>query len=179
MADLITVARPYAEALFGLAKQSGQQQAWAESLQVLTAMVADSQAQAFLSDPERPAADKMALLATAPVTVEQAAWQSFLGLLIQNDRWPAAAEIAQLFDEAMRHDEGIVDVLVTSAVVLDAQQKSAVQAALEQRFSGRKVAFRESVDASLIGGLVIHTGDLTIDASVRGQVQQLARTLRS
>lgn len=179
MADLITVARPYAEALYGLAKQSDQQQAWAESLQVLTAMVADKQAQAFLNDPERPEADKVALLAAAPVTVEQSAWQSFLGLLIHNDRWAAAAEIAQLFDEAMRHDEGIVDVLVTTAVAMDAQQKGAVQAALEQRFSGRQVAFRESVDASLIGGLVIHTGDLTIDASVRGQVQQLARTLRS
>jgi F-type H+-transporting ATPase subunit delta len=179
MADLITVARPYAEALYGLAKDSGQQQAWADALQVLTAMVADDQAQAFLNDPERPEADKVALLAAAPVTLEQSGWQAFLTLLVHNDRWAAAAGIAVLFAEALRHDEGIVDVLVTSAVAMDAQQKSSVQAALEQRFSGRKVAFRESVDASLIGGLVIHTGDLTIDASVRGQVQQLARTLRS
>ncbi|MFA7496369.1 MAG: F0F1 ATP synthase subunit delta [Acidithiobacillus sp.] len=179
MADLITVARPYAEALYELAQESGQQQAWAEALQTLAAVIADSGAQAFLNDPERPETDKVSLLAAAPVPVDSQRWQSFLALLIHHDRWAAAAEIGVLFDEALRHHEGIVDVLVTSAVALDDQQKDSVQSALERRYSGRKVAFRESVDASLIGGLVIHTGDLTIDASVRGQVQQLARTLRS
>ncbi|MHB8225261.1 F0F1 ATP synthase subunit delta [Acidithiobacillus sp.] len=179
MADLITVARPYAEALYGLAKESGQEQAWADALQVLAAMIADAQAQAFLNDPERAEAEKVALLSAASVKVDGKAWEAFLTLLIHHDRWPATAEIGTLFGEALRHAEGIVDVLVTSAIALEANQKTVVQSALERRFAGRKVAFRELVDAALIGGLVIHTGDLTIDASVRGQVQQLARTLRS
>ena len=179
MADLITVARPYAEALYGLAKESGQEQAWADALQALAAMIADVQAQAFLSDPERADAEKVSLLSAVPVAVDVKAWKAFLALLIHNDRWPATAEIGTLFADAMRRAEGVVDVLVTSAVALDAGQKTAVQSALERRFTGHKVAFREAVDAALIGGLVIHTGDLTIDASVRGQVQQLARTLRS
>ncbi len=179
MADLITVARPYAEALYSVAKEGGQEQAWADALRVLAAMVADAQARAFLNDPERPEAEKVALLCAAPVTMDVKAWESFLALLISNDRWAAAAEIGSLFDEALHHAEGIVEVLVTSAIALDADQKTAVQSALDRRFTGRKVVFHESVDAALIGGLVIHTGDLTIDASVRGQVQQLARTLRS
>ena len=75
MADLITVARPYAEALYGLAKESGQEQAWADALQVLAAMIADAQAQAFLNDPERAAAEKVALLSAAPVKVDSKAWK--------------------------------------------------------------------------------------------------------
>ena len=102
MADLITVARPYAEALYGLAKESGQEQAWADALQALAAMIADVQAQAFLTDPERADAEKVSLLTAVPVTVDAKAWEAFLALLVHNDRWPATAEIGTLFADAMR-----------------------------------------------------------------------------
>nr|BAD94434.1 delta subunit of F1F0-ATP synthase [Acidithiobacillus ferrooxidans] len=179
MADLITVARPYAEALMGWRKRAARNRPGRMHCRRLPAMIADVQAQAFLSDPERADAAKVSLLSAVPVAVDVKAWTAFLALLIHNDRWPATAEIGALFADAMRRAEGVVDVLVTSAVALDAGQKTAVQSALERRFAGHKGDFRGAVDAALIGGLVIHTGDLTIDASVRGQVQQLARTLRS
>nr|P41170.1 RecName: Full=ATP synthase subunit delta; AltName: Full=ATP synthase F(1) sector subunit delta; AltName: Full=F-type ATPase subunit delta; Short=F-ATPase subunit delta [Acidithiobacillus ferridurans]AAA53124.1 F1F0-ATPase delta subunit [Acidithiobacillus ferridurans] len=179
MADLITVARPYAEALMGWRKRAARNRPGRMHCRRLPAMIADVQAQAFLTDPERRDAEKVSLLSAVPVAVDVKAWKAFLALLIHNDRWPATAEIGTLFADAMRRAEGVVDVLVTSAIALDAGQKTAVQSALERRFAGHKVRFREAVDAALIGGLVIHTGDLTIDASVRGQVQQLARTLRS
>jgi F-type H+-transporting ATPase subunit delta len=178
MADLITVARPYAEALYGLAKETGQEDAWGKALQTLATVLQDPQAQQFLDDPERTAAAKVEVLSVAEVAVDQEPWRAFLALLIDNDRWPAAGEIAALFAADRRAAMGTVEVLVKSAVALDAGQKDAIEAALSQRF-GSRVAFHDEVDPALIGGILVQAGDLTIDASVRGQVEQLARTLRS
>ena len=125
MADLITVARPYADALYGLAKETGAEDAWEKALQTLAAVVQDPQAQQFLGDPERTAADKVEVLSVAEVAVAQEPWRAFLALLIGNDRWPAAGEIAALFAADRRAAMGTVEVLVKSAIALDAGQKEA------------------------------------------------------
>ncbi|WP_308389796.1 F0F1 ATP synthase subunit delta [Acidithiobacillus sp. AMEEHan] len=179
MSDFNTLARPYAEALFEMASAGAVTGAWDDALQALASWVQDVDARDFLADPERSDADKVALLAGIPVAVDVEAWTRFVQLLIDNERWALASEIAELFRAALRRTKGELDVLVTSAFALDDGQKSAVVAALERRHGGRKVILREAVDPELLGGFIVRAGDESIDASVRGQLQQLAQSLRN
>lgn len=179
MADSTTLARPYAEALFEMASAGAVTGAWDDALQALAFWVEDADARAFLADPERLDADKVALLAGISVAVDNEAWARFVQLLIDNERWSLSREIAELFRAAVRRAKGELDVLVTSAYALDDDQKAAVAAALERRHPGMHVILREAVDPDLLGGLVIRAGDESIDASVRGQLQQLAQNLRN
>ena len=179
MSDFNTLARPYAEALFEMATAGASTQAWDDALQALASWMQDADARSFLADPERSDADKVALLGGIPVSVDAEAWTRFMHLLIDNDRWPLASEIAELFRDALRRAKGELDVLVTSAFALDDSQKAAVAAAMERRHPGMQVTLREAIDPDLLGGLVIRSGDESIDASVRGQLQQLAQNLRN
>jgi len=178
MADLITIARPYADALFSVAKAEHQEGAWSDALSYLVAWLRDPQARAFLDDPERPEEDKVRFLSSLPVEVDAQAWQRFITVLIENDRWTAAAEIAAHFQAALLADQRRMEVVVRSAVPLADDQKSAVRQALQRRYPDYEVQLREEVDEDILGGLVLQAGDLTIDASVRGQLEQLTQTLR-
>ncbi|WP_248884068.1 F0F1 ATP synthase subunit delta [Acidithiobacillus acidisediminis] len=179
MSDFNTLARPYAEALFEMAAVGAATNAWDDALQALASWVQDKDARAFLSDPERADADKVAFLAGIPVSVDAEGWRRFVQLLIDNERWPLATEIADLFRAALRRAKGELDVLVISAYALDAGQKAAVTSAMERRHPGMQVTLRESLDPDLLGGVVIRAGDESIDASVRGQLEQLAQNLRN
>ena len=179
MSDFNTLARPYAEAVFEMAAAGAVTGAWDDALQALAAWVDNADARSFLADPERTDAEKVDLLCGIAVTVDGDAWSRFVELLIHNDRWMLAREIANLFRDALRRAKGELDVLVTSAFVLDDAQKSAVAAAMAKRHPGMQISLREAVDPDLLGGLVIQAGDESIDASVRGQLQQLAQNLRN
>ncbi|MGC8467445.1 MAG: F0F1 ATP synthase subunit delta [Acidithiobacillus sp.] len=179
MADLITIARPYADALFSVAKAEHQESAWSKALSVLSAWIADPQARAFLDDPERAEEDKIQFLSSLPVEVNGEAWRRFIAVLLENDRWAAASEIAAHFQAAVLADQRWMEVVVRSAVPLADDQKSAVREALRRRFPDHEVQLREEVDEDILGGLVLQAGDLTIDASVRGQLEQLTQTLRN
>ncbi len=179
MTEFSTLARPYAEALFEMAKAEGRETEWSRALGQLAAWVSNAAAQEFLDDPERPERDRIALLSGIGVDVDSAEWERLVCLLIRNGRWKVAAQIAQLYDEAMWADRRLVDVLVTSAIALSGQQKGEIQAALERRHPGCHMVLREAVDPALVAGFVIQAGDQTVDASVRGQLMQLAQHLRN
>ncbi|MCE5359652.1 F0F1 ATP synthase subunit delta [Candidatus Igneacidithiobacillus taiwanensis] len=179
MSDFNTLARPYAEALFEMAAAGAVTSAWDDALQALASWVDNADARSFLADPERSDADKVHLLRGIDVAVDGEAWGRFVELLIRNDRWLLAREIANLFRDALRRAKGELDVLVTSAFALDDAQKAAVVAAMERRHPGMRITLREEIDPELLGGLLIQAGDESIDASVRGQLQQLAQNLRN
>ncbi len=179
MADLITIARPYADAIFSVAKADHQETVWAEALSALSAWLADPQARAFLQDPERSEEDKVQFLSSIPVEVDAQAWRRFITLLVENDRWSAAAEIAAHFRAALLADQRRIEVVARSAIPLTDDQKTAVRAALRRRYPDREIQLREEVDEDILGGLILQAGDLSIDASVRGQLEQLTQTLRN
>jgi F-type H+-transporting ATPase subunit delta len=95
---------------------------------------------------------------------------------MENDRLLLLPEIAHLYEEHRARAEASVDVEVSSAVKLDAEQEKAIAAALEKKL-GKKIKLSSSVDESLIGGVVIHAGDLVIDGSVKGRLGELASHL--
>ena len=171
MAELATVARPYAEALFRVA-QSGDLAAWSNLVSELTQLGAHADVQAFARNPnvtEAQVADVFASLLKAPLTAEA---KNFIAMLIENGRVSLLPEIGAQFAVLKNALEGAADATITSAFALDGAQVAALVTTLEKKF-GRKLNPTVTVDPSLIGGVRVVVGDEVLDTSVRAKLQQM------
>ena len=175
MSQALTLARPYARAAFGLARDAGALAAWSDALGFAARVAADPRAATLLGHPRLGRDDAVALLAPDGA---QAAVVDFLGLLFDNRRLPLLPEIAGLYDELRLESERVVKAKVTSATALPAGELDSIKAALKKRF-GREVEVETAVDESLIGGAVIDAGDVVIDGSLRGKLERLRTVLAS
>ena len=173
MSQALTLARPYARAAFGVARDAGALPAWSEALAFAARVAADPQVAALLGHPKLSAADAVALL--APDGADEA-FGNFLGLLFDNRRLPLLPEIAGLYDELRFEAERVVKAKVTSAVILPLAEMEKIEAALKRRF-GRDVEIETAIDESLIGGAVIDAGDVVIDGSLKGKLGRLETAL--
>ncbi len=177
MSQALTLARPYARAAFGVARDAGALPAWSEALALAARIAADPQAAALLGNPRLTRAEVGTLLAP-PASAQGIgeAFGQFLGLLFDNRRLHLLPEIAGLFDELRFEAERVVRAKVTSAAALSGGELETIKAALRKRF-GREVEVDASVDESLIGGAVIDAGDVVIDGSIRGKLERLQSAL--
>jgi F-type H+-transporting ATPase subunit delta len=173
MSQALTLARPYARAAFGLARDAGAFAPWSDALGFAARVGVDPQAAALLGHPALGRDDAVALLAAdgAPQ-----AFRDFLALLADNRRLPLLPEIAGLYEELRAEAEHVVKAKVTSASALPAAELDGIKAALRKRF-GREVEVETAVDESLIGGAVIAAGDTVIDGSLRGKLARLQASL--
>jgi F-type H+-transporting ATPase subunit delta len=178
MAELTTVARPYAKAAFQLAQNEAKLAEWSTMLALAAQVIADSEFAAYVARPTLSAKDQAdaLLLVVADQFNEQG--QNFIRQLAGNKRLAALPAISELFDALRAHAEGAVDVAVTAAFAMSEKQQAAMARVLTEKLS-RRVNLTSTVDASLIGGAVIHAGDLVIDASVRGKLGKLRATLNT
>jgi F-type H+-transporting ATPase subunit delta len=177
MSEMITVARPYAKAAFEFAVESQNLDSWHEML-VFAAEVAKNQdMKAFLSG--SVSADKMAEV-FSQVCGEQLndKGQNLVKIMAENGRLPVLPAVVDLFAEMHAEYSKEISVEVTSAVELVAAQVDKLSAALEKRLE-RKVNLNCSVDANVVGGLVIKAGDVVIDSTIRGKLNRLTETLQS
>ena len=177
MAELATVARPYAEALFRVAKQVDLA-AWTQLVAELTQVGAHPDVQAFAANPNVTAADVLAALTSAvkaPLTPEA---NNFLTMLIENGRVSLLPEIGAQFQMLKNADAGAADAGIHSAFELSADQVAQLVATLEKKF-GRKLNPSVTVDPSLIGGVRVVVGDEVLDTSVRAKLQQMHVALAS
>ena len=178
MAEKSTLARPYAKAIFALARENDDLEAWANFLQVAGHVVSEPSVAALLSSPHVSEAQLVELIA-APC--REAAWQgsveklgqNFLSVLAQNRRLDVLPQIAAIFDGLKAEVERVVEVTLRSATPVDDAQKERFVKALTKRF-GRDVNLQCEVDDSLIGGAIIQAEDIVIDGSVRGRLEKLA-----
>ncbi len=178
MAENVTIARPYAEAAFQLAKEAGTLAAWADALGFMAAAAADSDVRQLLSDPTRTSIDRGFLfLAAVPgeLTDEQ---RSFVRVLAQNNRLALLPEVADLFIELKNDHERNAVAHISSAFPMDDATVSRLLADLQPRF-GRHLEARVSIDPELIGGVKVAVGDEVIDASVRGKLAAMATALQN
>ena len=171
MAEIATVARPYAEALFRVAR-SGNLAAWSELVSEMAYVAAHPEVQALSLNPnvsdQQIAATFQAAL-KSPVGAEAT---NFIGMLVENGRLTLLPEIAAQFHVLKNAQEGAADAEITSAFeISDAQVKDLV-ATLEKKF-GRKLNPSVTVDSSLIGGVRVVVGDEVLDTSVRAKLQQM------
>lgn len=178
MAELITLARPYAKAAFERAKAQQALAEWAEVLNAAGQVAADEATRQLLTDPglaEQKKADVILDCTGKSVSEEQ---RNFLTILADNRRLALLPEIATLFNSFRADLERTIDINVSSAFELTAEQQQKLAEALSRKLD-RNVQIDAAVDKSLIGGLVVRTGDLVIDASVRGKLTKLAESLGS
>ena len=176
MAEPVTIARPYAEAVFKLAREKNDLESWSRMLRVLESVVQDPQMQALIGDPNVSPQQLEALILGIAGDSVGGAGRNFLQVLIANDRLALLPQIRALYEDLRREHEGILEARIFSAFPLDNSQLEHLLARLEAKYR-RKISAEVEVDPQLIGGVRIIIGDKVIDATVRGQLDAMAVAL--
>lgn len=180
MAELTTVARPYAKAAFEYANAEGKLElaVWSSQLTLVAAIVQDAEFSRYLSRPSMTVAEQETALFAACGGELSAGVRNFLSLVAANKRLMALPAIAELYDILKTQAENTADVTVISAFALSDEQEDGLAKQLAQKL-GLRIKIHTELDAALIGGVIIRTGDLVIDASVRGKLAKLTATLNT
>jgi len=185
MADNHTIARPYAQAAFEVARENDALAELSAAFATAKALLADGQVAAFLARPALTNEERLAFLEGlfAKLDGKDSVFagasehgSNFLKLLIENRRVNVLPEIGERFEALKSEIENAVDVVVTSASAIGKGQKDAILKALKSRL-GREVRLETKVDANLIGGAVIRAGDVVIDGSLRARLDGLTNAL--
>lgn len=171
MAELATIARPYAEALFRVA-QAADLGAWAELVSEMAQVAANPDVQALANNPKVSDDEIGAVFISALKSPVGAEAKNFINMLAQNGRLTLLPEIAEQFHALKNAQEGAADAEIVSAFELSSAQLSDLVATLEKKF-GRKLNPSVVVDAALIGGVRVVVGDEVLDTSVRAKLQQM------
>lgn len=176
MAENVTLARPYAEAAFKLARDAKSLPAWSDALARMALIAADTRMHAAIGNPKLLPAQlvKLFLDVTGKASDEV---KNFVHVLVENERLTVLPEIHALFVELKNEHEGVKEAHITSAFALDDAAVKKLVAELEPRFSC-KLRADVTVDPELIGGVKIAIGDEVIDASVRGKLATMATALK-
>lgn len=184
MAENQTIARPYAEALFELARESGRLGQWANALETAVDIASDERVIAFMNDPRVTDDERLSLLTAligeadggSILAGDDEEGTNFLKLLIEYERIEVLPDIAEHFDALKDAHENTVEVTVTTAVPISDAHREEVRRALAERLT-REIDLSTAVDPELIGGAVIRAGDFVIDGSVRAKLERLAGAL--
>lgn len=173
MAEKVTIARPYARAAFEYASASNALGRWSELLATASAVVADGRVARLLTNPRVTPEQLVGLIADIAGAAVDEHGRNFLGMLAQNRRLGVLPEIAASYEVLRAEVENVADVQITSAVALTEAQRERLAAALKKRLQ-REVRLHCEVDATLIGGAVVRSGDLVIDGSLKARLERLA-----
>jgi F-type H+-transporting ATPase subunit delta len=176
MAERTTTARPYAKAIFALARQANRLAETSAGLIRAAETVVDPRVHALLGSPHVTAAQLAELVNGIAGDRLDENGRNFVALLAQNRRLGFLPEITALFEQMKAEVENAVDVEVTAATALTPDQESRYAAALQKKL-GRTVRLHTKVDGSLLGGAVLKAGDLVIDGSIKGRLERLATEL--
>ena len=176
MAETVTIARPYAEAAFRLAREQGALERWSQMLQLLEMVVQDERIARAIGDPNLTRQQLENLVVGVCGEQLDGSGRNFVQVLVANDRLGVVPAVRTLFEDLKREQEGVLEAQITSAFALDDAQQSALVRRLETKYQ-RKVSVQVSVDLQLIGGVKIVVGDKVLDASVRGKLDAMAVAL--
>lgn len=176
MAEPVTIARPYAEAAFKLAREKSNLGGWSQMLALLAAVVADPQMQACIGNPNLSAQQLESLILSITGDKMDGLGRNFMQVLVHNGRLELLPQIRGLFEELRREHEGVLEAKIVSALPINDEQTKQLVAGLEARYQ-RRISAQVEVDPQLIGGVRIMVGDKVIDATVRGRLDEMAAVL--
>jgi F-type H+-transporting ATPase subunit delta len=173
---LAVVARTYARALFGTAKDHGRIGEIREELNAFVEAIAEvPELHALIRNPELDPPAKAAALAAVLKDADELL-RNFVRLVAQKGRAPMLDEIAREYDALVAAEERILNVELTTAYELSDSEADSIVEQIAQA-SGRRVEANRTVDPDLIGGVVLKVGSLEVDSSVRGRLERLRREL--
>jgi len=178
MAELTTLARPYARAAFETALAAGALTNWADALATAAAVSAEPHVAQLIASPGPTAKQKAdALIEVCGDALPEPA-RNFVRVLAENRRLPLLPQVHEVFLALKANQEQAVDLEVNSAYDIAPEQAAQLADAIGRKLK-RTVRVSTSVDKSLIGGVVIRTADLVIDGSVRGRLAKLSEAMNS
>jgi F-type H+-transporting ATPase subunit delta len=178
MAELTTIARPYAEAAFRLAREGNALPVWSEMLRLVSAVVAEPKVAAALDNPNLAAGDKEALLLSLCGDRLNKEGRNFVRVLVEADRVALTPQIREMFGTLKDEADGVARARIDSAFALSEAQLATLTAALAKRF-GKRIEATVTVDPALIGGARITVGDTVIDGTVQAKLAAMAHQLRA
>lgn len=178
MAELTTLARPYAKAAFESALSAKALPAWSKSLGILAAVLNQEVVVALVSSPNLTAEEKSKTIIDVCGDELNQNLQNFITILADNDRLALLPQISALYELYKANQEKSVDVTIETAFDLSEAQLTALEISLKKTLA-RDVEFTTSVNKDLLGGVFIRAGDTVIDASIRGRLSKLAGVMNA
>lgn len=176
MAENLTIARPYAEAVFQLAKEQNALPRWSGMLQLAAAVATSPDIQALIGNPRiTPKQLGDLFLGICGDRLDGAA-RNFVLVLIENRRLALLPEIGELFEQLRAAHEGEVEATITTAFPLTDAQVQEIAGRLQAKYR-RRILPRVVVQPELIGGVKLQVGDEVTDGSLRGRLDAMAQTL--
>jgi len=175
MAEFTTLARPYAKAAFEFAREKAELEAWSASLSLVSAVTQNDKVAKLISSPSLSAKDKAKVVIDVCGDKLQAKEKAFINVLAENNRLSLVEHISDLFEDLKAQQEKFSDVEVVSAFEID----SGVETLLADKLKTvllSDVSLKTTVDKSLIGGVIIRSGDTVIDGSVKGRLNKLVES---
>lgn len=176
MAEISTIARPYAVAAYKLGKEQKALAKWSDMLGFAAAVAGDAQMQAYIQDPKVVSSNLEAAFLKVCGDKLNENGQNLIKVLVEYGRLSILPAITSAFEELKAQDEGTLEAQIIAAAKPSAAETKDLVKRLEAKF-GKKIEASVSVDPEIIGGIKIIVGDTVIDASVKGQLQNLAYTL--
>ena len=170
-------ARPYAIAAFKQASEEGKLSEWGEMLELLARVTSDATMRGLIANPNVNNEQLAKLIIDVCGERLSATCRNLVRLLAENERLDVVEDIAAEYAQERARAEGLSHIDVTSAFELSDEQQKAIGESMSKRL-GTRVDMSVKVDDALIGGVIIRAGDLVIDASLRGRLEQLGQTLR-
>jgi F-type H+-transporting ATPase subunit delta len=178
MAELSTLARPYAKAAFEYARDTNALDSWSAQLATVAAVTLDEALGAVLNNPSMTAEQQAETVCEVCGDALGAQVRNYVAILASNKRLALLPEIYSLFAHYKANHEKSVDVEVVSAFELADATKDKLAEVLGRKLE-REVKVTTSTDNNLLGGVLIRAGDLVIDGSVRGRLNKLAEAMNS
>ena len=176
MAELSTLARPYAKAAFEYADGEGWLASWETMLATAARLCLQDKVAVLLSSPSYTAsqqAEAFIALCGDELTAQVA---NYVHLLAENKRLALLPHISEQFSAMKAQRESSVDVEITTAFDLNPLETEILAKSLGDKLQ-RSVNVQAEVDSSLLGGVVVRAGDLVIDGSVRGKLAKLSEAI--
>ena len=171
MAELTTIARPYAEALYQVASKADVA-AWGRQVAALSAVAQNEQLRQFADSPKVSGAQVFDLISGVVGMPLETGVQNFLRTVIDNGRLVALPAIAEQFQALVNAASGVADAVIYSPYPIEGEQLADVVASLEKRFA-RKLSARVELEPELIGGIRVVVGDEVLDPSVRARLERM------
>lgn len=178
MAELATIARPYAEAAFGLARDEQALSQWSDMLRFAATVIDDPRVAQALDNPRLDAAAKESLLLSIGGDRFNGAARNFIRVLVEGERVMLLPQIATMFETLKNDAEATAKATIETAFELTDAQVDELRRALEKRF-GRKIEATVTVNAELIGGARVTVGDAVLDGSVQAKLAAMHAQLRA